>query len=600
MEHGAGRRAPSAAPTSRRGRRQAARSPDDWSRPELAANLRRWMDGAPKVFSSWEPLEHIYRRSLVDLAALRFRTPLLLQAMPAAGLPWFMAIFGRDSLLTSFQALPFAPGAGRDDAADAGDASGPRSDDPFRDEEPGKILHELRFGEMTAFEERPHSPYYGAADATPLFLILLEEYERWTGDRELANVARAGSARGHELDRPVRRSRRRRLRRVRAAQPETGSTTSAGRTPGTRSCSPTGRSRSRRARPASCRATSTTPSGGLARLAREVWDDPAWATSSSGGGATSSGGSTRTSGSPSATASRWRSTATSARSTRSPRTSATCCGAASPTRRRPSSCVAHLMSDALFSGWGIRTMAQRRGRLQPDRLPRRHGLAARQLVHRLGPAPLRLRRREPRRIASPCWRRRSSSTTGCPRRSAAPRGGHALPGRVPDGVQPAGLGHRRAAAAPPHAARPRVRRRPPDRRPGDSPSRSDGFELLDIPGGWGRRDAFGRSRIALTGEAPRAASEVRRRRRTARVCSLTVAGQLRRPGMSGRLLRGLSAGGPFTEPHRPLWLSGIDASGRSKPACSEVYAIRNLRLCRRFRNDLCRRAGSGRIAQATL
>ena len=58
-------------------------------------------------------------------------------------------------------------------------------DDPFRDAEPGKILHELRLGEMTAFEERPHSPYYGSADATPLFLILLEEYERWTGDRAL-------------------------------------------------------------------------------------------------------------------------------------------------------------------------------------------------------------------------------------------------------------------------------------------------------------------------------------------------------------------------------------------------------------------------------
>jgi glycogen debranching enzyme len=56
--------------------------------------------------------------------------------------------------------------------------------DHFRDEEPGKIPHELRFGELTAFEERPHSPYYGSADATMLFLILLDEYERWTGDAE--------------------------------------------------------------------------------------------------------------------------------------------------------------------------------------------------------------------------------------------------------------------------------------------------------------------------------------------------------------------------------------------------------------------------------
>ncbi len=70
--------------------------------------------------------------------------------------------------------------------------------DDFRDEEPGKIIHEARWGEMTAFEERPHSPYFGGADTTPLFLVLLDEYERWTGDsalvRELEPVARAALA----------------------------------------------------------------------------------------------------------------------------------------------------------------------------------------------------------------------------------------------------------------------------------------------------------------------------------------------------------------------------------------------------------------------
>ena len=67
--------------------------------------------------------------------------------------------------------------------------------DDFRDEDPGRILHEMRYGEMTAFEERPHSPYYGCADATPLYVVLLDEYERWTGDtklvRELEYEARA-------------------------------------------------------------------------------------------------------------------------------------------------------------------------------------------------------------------------------------------------------------------------------------------------------------------------------------------------------------------------------------------------------------------------
>src|SRR4030095_10398805 len=100
------------------------------------------------------------------------------------GLPWFMAIFGRDSVLTSLQALPFnSELAGtplRMLALFQGRLAG-----GFPDREPGKSLHELRLGEMTAFEERPQSPYYGAADSTPLFLILLDEYERWTGDREL-------------------------------------------------------------------------------------------------------------------------------------------------------------------------------------------------------------------------------------------------------------------------------------------------------------------------------------------------------------------------------------------------------------------------------
>jgi glycogen debranching enzyme len=156
----------------------------DWSRPHLAEDLRRWIDGAPRLISSWETLEHVYRRSLVDLAALRFRSPLLLKAMPAAGLPWFMTVFGRDSLLTSFQALPFLPELAATTLHTLGTLQA-RDHDPFRDAEPGKIPHELRFGEMTAFEETPHSPYYGTADATPLFLILLEEYQRWTGDSDL-------------------------------------------------------------------------------------------------------------------------------------------------------------------------------------------------------------------------------------------------------------------------------------------------------------------------------------------------------------------------------------------------------------------------------
>ena len=95
-----------------------------------------------------------------------------------------MTMFGRDSILTSLQALPFTPELAATTLQALGDWQGSRIDD-FRDEDPGRILHEMRYGEMTAFEERPHSPYYGCADATPLYVVLLDEYERWTGDRSL-------------------------------------------------------------------------------------------------------------------------------------------------------------------------------------------------------------------------------------------------------------------------------------------------------------------------------------------------------------------------------------------------------------------------------
>jgi glycogen debranching enzyme len=133
----------------------------------------------------WEPLQRTYTRSLVDLAALRF-SPLSARgrSLPAAGLPWFMTIFGRDSIFTSLQALPFVPELAATTLRELAARQGARTDD-FRDEDPGRIPHELRYGELTAFEERPHSPYYGAADATQLFVVLLDEYERWTGDVEL-------------------------------------------------------------------------------------------------------------------------------------------------------------------------------------------------------------------------------------------------------------------------------------------------------------------------------------------------------------------------------------------------------------------------------
>jgi glycogen debranching enzyme len=155
------------------------------SRPSMEQGLQRWLEQAPRVECDWEPLKATYRRSLVDLAALRFSPPVAGgKSLPAAGLPWFMTMFGRDSIFTSLQALPFSPELAATTLRALGEWQGSGLDD-FRDEDPGRILHEMRYGEMTAFEERPHSPYYGCADATPLYVVLLDEYERWTGDRKL-------------------------------------------------------------------------------------------------------------------------------------------------------------------------------------------------------------------------------------------------------------------------------------------------------------------------------------------------------------------------------------------------------------------------------
>jgi glycogen debranching enzyme len=169
----------------------------DRGQPDLPG-LDAWIRKAPALECDWAPLSETYRRSLVDLAALRF-TPLSSRgrSLPAAGLPWFMTLLGRDSILTSLQALPFQPELAVTTLSELAARQGTRCDD-FRDEDPGRILHEVRYGESAAFEEQPHTPYFGTADATALFVILLDEYELWTGDadlvRQLEYQARAALA----------------------------------------------------------------------------------------------------------------------------------------------------------------------------------------------------------------------------------------------------------------------------------------------------------------------------------------------------------------------------------------------------------------------
>ncbi|MGE5707565.1 MAG: amylo-alpha-1,6-glucosidase, partial [Bacteroidota bacterium] len=121
----------------------------------------------------------VLERGVIDLACLTTFHPT--GPFLEAGVPWYTSPFGRDAILTAYQTLmlgsKLAKGVLRYLAAFQG-----KKDDPFRDEEPGKILHERRFGELASLREIPQTEYYGSIDSTVLFLILLSETFRWTGD----------------------------------------------------------------------------------------------------------------------------------------------------------------------------------------------------------------------------------------------------------------------------------------------------------------------------------------------------------------------------------------------------------------------------------
>jgi glycogen debranching enzyme len=159
-------------------------------RRERDASLAAWWRSAPRLHAPAEvALERTWTHSLADLAALRLRWAGS-GMVPAAGLPWFMTLFGRDTLITSFQELILGPEAAAGALRALADAQA-EADDPERDAEPGKIVHELRRGKTALiWTDR----YYGTVDATPLFLVLLSELWRWTGDDaivvELEDAAR--------------------------------------------------------------------------------------------------------------------------------------------------------------------------------------------------------------------------------------------------------------------------------------------------------------------------------------------------------------------------------------------------------------------------
>jgi glycogen debranching enzyme len=151
-----------------------------------ARSLAEWRQHALKLTSSNEEFYRLYHQGVDDLAALRLLGTASdgVAVMPAAGLPWFAAQFGRDSLTVALQAAPVTLAFARGALSVLGDWQAHDRDDA-RDAEPGKIMHELRLGELAHFKLVPHTPYYGTADATPLYLVLLHQAWRWTGERAL-------------------------------------------------------------------------------------------------------------------------------------------------------------------------------------------------------------------------------------------------------------------------------------------------------------------------------------------------------------------------------------------------------------------------------
>ena len=147
-------------------------------REHVRASLDAWRLNVPKLRTSREALHHAYEQSLADLAALRMRGGDGLGMLPAAGMPWFMTVFGRDTIITSLQSMVLGPELALA-SLDALALLQAQEDDPDIDAEPGKIIHELRRGRAA---ETWFATYYGSLDATPLFLVLLSEVWRWTGD----------------------------------------------------------------------------------------------------------------------------------------------------------------------------------------------------------------------------------------------------------------------------------------------------------------------------------------------------------------------------------------------------------------------------------
>jgi glycogen debranching enzyme len=172
IEVGADENAPASRERHEKARRQSAASMQ--SRLERGASIGTSM----RLFNQW------LEKSRADLALLTSDLPT--GPYPHAGIPWFATTFGRDAIITALQTLWIDPrlAAGVLRFLASTQAT---EDSSFRDSQPGKIMHEMRRGEMAALREVPFGKYYGGVDTTPLYVMLAGAYERHTGDRTLAD-----------------------------------------------------------------------------------------------------------------------------------------------------------------------------------------------------------------------------------------------------------------------------------------------------------------------------------------------------------------------------------------------------------------------------
>ncbi|TJY42817.1 amylo-alpha-1,6-glucosidase [Cohnella pontilimi] len=173
--------------------RKPQRHPQAQAIQALRDSYADWEQQSTAVTSDHDLFNRLYDRGLLDVRVLL--TDVGEGRFPVAGLPWYAVPFGRDSLITALQMLPIHPELAKGTLLTMAKFQGEKVDE-WRDEQPGKIMHELRKGELANTDQVPFTPYYGTVDATPLFLILLGEYVRWTDDKQLLeqllpNVKRA-------------------------------------------------------------------------------------------------------------------------------------------------------------------------------------------------------------------------------------------------------------------------------------------------------------------------------------------------------------------------------------------------------------------------